>query len=230
MAAAVLIFRTRRVLSRIVEDEERTDGPVRKVVGENIQRVRSLRQMTVRDLAARLKELGLPLSASGVSEVEHASRKLGIDELLIIAIALNTSVIDLISPISEPDTTAAINLQVAEGIEPVHPQELQRWMRGDGPPWDATQAEQNAFNAATSQLRKDLRWLRSHPALNAITTLDELAFDAVAYKEHMITISPPSAYADALRQQLARVVSYVNLLADDVEHRDDKKVQGRDGG
>ena len=73
------------------------------MIGQNIKRIRDdVRGMKGSDLSDRLNELGLKLSTSGVSEVETPTRKLGADELLIIAIALNTSIIDLLTPRSHP--------------------------------------------------------------------------------------------------------------------------------
>jgi hypothetical protein len=76
---------------------------VQLVIGQNIKRIRDdVEGMKGSDLSDRLNELGLKLSTSGVSEVETPTRKLGADELLIIAIALNTSIIDLLTPRSHP--------------------------------------------------------------------------------------------------------------------------------
>src|SRR4051795_4236757 len=105
------------------------DMTVRRVLGDNIKRIRQVRDMTVRDLAARLKPLGLSLAPSGVSEVENATRKMAADELLVFAIALKTSVIDLLMP---PDGES---LTVANSIE-MGTDDLYGWLRGDQP-WPA---------------------------------------------------------------------------------------------
>lgn len=97
---------------------------VRKVIGDNIERVRRARGLTVRDLSARLKDYGLALSPSGVSDVENATRKVAVDELLVLAIALNTSVIDLLTPHDGQ------SLSVAEGVEPLQPEWLEGWLQG----------------------------------------------------------------------------------------------------
>jgi hypothetical protein len=78
--------------------------------------------------ADRLNELGLKLATSGAPEVETPTPKLEADELLIIAIALNTSIIDL------PTPRDGSPLTVAEAVEPLPPSWLEGWLRGSGRP------------------------------------------------------------------------------------------------
>src|SRR5258707_8306203 len=134
----------------MVDEEQSIGKKVRLVIGQNIKRIRDdVQGMKGSDLSDRLNELGLKLSTSGVSEGETATRKLGADELLIIAIALNTSIIDLLT------RRDGSPLTVAEGVEPLPPSWLEGWLRGETP-WPATsdKAVQDDFFKTASEERK----------------------------------------------------------------------------
>jgi hypothetical protein len=131
----------------MVDEEQSIGKKVRLVIGQNIKRIRDdVEGMKGSDLSDRLNELGLKLSTSGVSEVETPKRKLGADELLIIAIALNTRIIDLLTPKDGSPLT------VAEGVEPLPPSWLEGWLRGETP-WPATsdKAVQNGYFKTASK-------------------------------------------------------------------------------
>ncbi|WP_197415459.1 helix-turn-helix transcriptional regulator [Mycobacterium sp. IS-1590] len=187
---------------------------VRETLGHNLRRIRNLRELTVRDLSARLKALGLSLSPSGVSEVENAVRKVGIDELLIIAMALNTSIIELVSP--QNWTT---KLQVAKGAEPIRTDRLRAWIKGEAP-WSKAVDVDEFLEAATEYQRQE-HAITARPDIAAITFLRALAMEDV---ECMGYIAEPEPVAAALRRQSAKVSSYMELLADEVaEHGADKR-------
>ena len=189
--------------------------PVRSVVGANIKRIRDLRAMTVRDLAARLKTLGLSLSASGVSEVETAQRKLGVDELLVFAVALNTSIVELITP---PDRRQP--LQITDEIESVPEAYLDWWLQGVRP-WPKD-ADLDEFYTAASATRQHDRMLRRRPDVKAVDLLAGLVYDVAGLVEHFHDHETKEQEwvveeAARLREYLAKAVSYVNLLADELE-------------
>jgi transcriptional regulator with XRE-family HTH domain len=147
------------------------DTTVRTVLGDNVKRIRNVRELTVRDLSARLKQLGLSLSPSGVSEVENAARKIAVDELLVFAIALNTSVIDLLMP---PDGEP---LSVAEGFT-FDTGPLYLWLQGEGP-WLPDAASNELIDKSGAEFIEAARdyhkrmWWRENgtPAEHAATIL-----------------------------------------------------------
>ena len=152
-----------------------TTDPVRKVLGDNIERIRrGVRGMTVRDLSARLEPLGLKLSASGVSEVENATRKVSVDELFKIAIALNTSVIDLLSPLGGE------TLAVADGVGELTVEQLYFWLRGDTP-WPEDASQEDFWKAARHHHKVMLSWAED-PVMKSIVRLTR-SQDAKAFGE-----------------------------------------------
>jgi transcriptional regulator with XRE-family HTH domain len=194
---------------------------VREVLSDNIGRIRRLRGMTVRDVSARLKELGLRLSASGVSEIENAVRKVSVDELLVIAIALNTSVIDLLSPADGSP------LALAQSIEPLEPMWLELWLQGMTPwpqeAWGVPASTQlEAFLATASEYRRAMHRRDTRPEIAAIDGLRERvlrvieALEDPAAKRDM----PLRGMSSSMRSHLEEVDAYTNLLANRLEKSD----------
>jgi transcriptional regulator with XRE-family HTH domain len=216
---------------------------VRKTLGDNIGRIRRLRGMTVRDLSARLKELGLKLSASGISEIENAVRKVSVDELLTIAIALNTSIIDLLAPAD------GSSLTVAEGVRPLDPRRIEEWLQGETswpsvlyewlyehgaggwpPPnelLDRFGAQHEEFMETASETRRRLHSQDLRSEVDAAGLLQELtrqALDALENEGASEAVSSGQR-ANELRATLEEVVAYVNLLANRLESRTKKETR-----
>lgn len=197
-------------------------NPVRKALGENIARIRKLRGMTVRDLSAKLDEHGLRLSPSGVSEVENASRKVPVEELLIFAIALNTSLIDLIIPDDRVELVVAKGLSLTTG-------QLESWLRGDSPwrqlpygtPMDAEVSEE-FWAAAAKRRQADRTLLSSRPEIAAIERLKShvrLVAQAQSDPNGFGKVTPFTAEAEVgvLRQLISDLDDYIALLVSSLE-------------
>ncbi len=189
-------------------------GEARRVLGDNIELTRRARGLTVRELADRVKELGLPLSASGISDVENAARKVSVDELLIFAIALNTSVIDLLTP---ADGSA---LTVAAGVDPLPPSWLEKWLSGMTP-WPPDQANKDytdQFFGAASEARQLRQRTDARPEMAEISALRSAVAGAIEGPGTWVNqIDDPNLMAQLIRDTLGRVNAYVNLLADKIE-------------
>lgn len=178
-------------------------NPVRVTLGENVARIRHTREMTVRDLAAKLVPLGLKLSPSGVSEIENAGRKVSVDELLVIAIALNASIIDLLLPdINE-------RLKIAEGIEPITQLSLAEWLGGRlvWPPG----ASREDFTSAARGSRKAALQANEAPSVKAVARLASMMHFSEMFG------MPPGNAAKVLRDALADVDREVGAVIADYD-------------
>ncbi|MGO9925134.1 MAG: helix-turn-helix domain-containing protein [Mycobacterium sp.] len=186
---------------------------VRKVIGDNVERIRRIRGLNVRDFSARLKGLGLSLSASGVSDVENAVRKVSAEELLIFAIALNTSVIDLLTP---PDGKL---LKVADKVDPLPASWLESWLSGEKPwpPVPTNSASANEFFDTASEFRRRQQRTELRPEIGEIGSLRDTVASAIDGPGPLNEITDPGVMAKHLRDQLERVDAYVKLLADHLE-------------
>lgn len=69
-----------------------------EVLADNIHGHRSLRRMSQQALADQMKALGHGWWRATVSEVERAGRTVTTDELLALALALDTTIADLLDP------------------------------------------------------------------------------------------------------------------------------------
>ena len=183
------------------------------MIGQNIKRIRDdVEGMKGSDLSDRLNELGLKLSTSGVSEVETPTRKLGADELLIIAIALNTSIIDLLTPRSHPSSQEGgkggrLQLQLTD----CH---LSARRRGRPP---------QTKLARMATLRQRLKGGRCGIApkrertFRKVFALRSAVTGATDGPSDFNQVEDAKVMAEYLPDQVERVATYVNLLADRLE-------------
>ncbi|MBS1691919.1 MAG: helix-turn-helix transcriptional regulator [Actinobacteria bacterium] len=194
--------------------------PVRVSLGDNIRRIRGVRSMTVRDLSTQLAPLGLKLSPSGVSEVENATRKVAVDELLKIAIALNTSVIDLLLP------AGGECLTVAKGVDPLGVDELYWWLRGEQPwPEDASQEE---FAKAARDLHRTMLWWNEDPAVKAVSLLEPIVRLAHTQDVRVFggTFGPAARKAlDDVNREIGKLITEVETAEQQL--KPDERLDGR---
>lgn len=185
---------------------------VRQVIGANIQRIRKVRGLKGEELVSRLRAHGIQIPASSLSEIETGKRRVSAEELLVFAIALNTSVIDLLTPLDGSPLT------VAEGVEPLHPAWLEDWLRGETS-WPATgdQATQDEFFSTASDERKLRYRTGMRPELQEIAALKSAVTGAIDGPSDFNQIGDPELMAEYLRTCLDRVDAYVKLLADRIE-------------
>lgn len=73
-------------------------GESGQTVRDNIARVRREQRLTLRDVADRLAETNRPLAHNTISEIERGARRVDVDDLVAIAIALDVSPNTLLTP------------------------------------------------------------------------------------------------------------------------------------
>lgn len=64
-------------------------GPTGERVGRNIKALRG--RITVRELSARLAQIGQPIVPSGITKIEMGARRVHVEDLVALAIVLNVS-------------------------------------------------------------------------------------------------------------------------------------------
>ncbi|WP_435270613.1 helix-turn-helix domain-containing protein [Streptomyces sp. 1222.5] len=79
-------------------DEQRRRGPAAtqveatgQAVRDNVQRLRKARGLTTYQLAQKLAEIGRPIPQSGISRIESGARRVDVDDLTALALALGVS-------------------------------------------------------------------------------------------------------------------------------------------
>jgi transcriptional regulator with XRE-family HTH domain len=74
-------------------------GPTGRTVAENLARLRKVRGLSTRQLAAALKERGRPISPSGITRMEKGDRVATADDLTALAAVLGVSPAALLLPL-----------------------------------------------------------------------------------------------------------------------------------
>jgi transcriptional regulator with XRE-family HTH domain len=206
----------------VSEEPTRATTDVRTAIAANIKRIRKLRDLNGRDFIASLEEHGMKLLPSGLTALEKGARRVTVDELLVMAVALNTSVIDLLTPDDGSD------LVVAENIPPLNPGQLGAWIAGAQPwrqlpygtPIDAKVSED--FWDAAAKHRQAWRALESRPEIAAIDRLRghvRLVAQAQNDPNGFGKETPFTAEAEvgALRQLIGDLDDYIALLTSSLE-------------
>lgn len=79
-------------------------GPIGDRVRRNILRLRTERRLTTARLSAALKELGQPIQPTGITKLEKGERRVDVDDLVALAVALHVSPAQLLEPPTECGT------------------------------------------------------------------------------------------------------------------------------
>jgi transcriptional regulator with XRE-family HTH domain len=66
-------------------------GPVSRYVADNLVRLRKARGLSTTRLAAELKEIGHSIPATGITRIEKGERRVDVDDLAALAVALKVS-------------------------------------------------------------------------------------------------------------------------------------------
>lgn len=91
MAAPCVVCKVRTTIPNMGTNKKER-GPVSERVAANVKALRKARgNMTLDDLAGRLRELGHPILKSGLSKIESGERRVDVDDLVALAIALQVT-------------------------------------------------------------------------------------------------------------------------------------------
>ncbi|WP_367582167.1 helix-turn-helix domain-containing protein [Tsukamurella tyrosinosolvens] len=93
-------------------------------VAENIQRLRDQQRITYAELSRTLENLGRPIPALGIRRIESKERRVDVDDLVAIAVALGSNPAALLSP----DVGDASEPVSATGLDVVDARSYWQWM------------------------------------------------------------------------------------------------------
>lgn len=104
------------------------EGRPSRVVGRQVKRLRKRQGISAQRLADRCTELGaLGFNRSVIANIESRREDVGVDELMILAAALNTPPTLLLAPLGDNQKVAVTPKTI------IHPHLLLDWMTGGGP-------------------------------------------------------------------------------------------------
>lgn len=99
-------------------------GPTCEHVAANLKRIREGQGLGLRPLADKVKVLGREISPSAISKIETGIRRVDVDDLAVLAYALGTTPVDLLTPAEEK----ALPTGIPAGR--FHLEEVEAWLHG----------------------------------------------------------------------------------------------------
>lgn len=79
-------------------------GPIGDIVRRNARRLRETRGQSLRAFSLVLESVGRPLSADAILKIEQGLRRVDVDDLSALAVALGVTVAQLLEPPTDCDT------------------------------------------------------------------------------------------------------------------------------
>jgi transcriptional regulator with XRE-family HTH domain len=211
-------------------------GPTGKTVGRNLARLRQQRGRTTRQLSAQLKQAGRPIPASGITRMEQGERQVTADDLVALAVVLNTSPISLLLPAEWGDVTVELTNE-----RQLTARTAWRWIRGLSPASDygVSPSEivagpdedewEDELDRKYWQLRQDydavtlppeLRRVRENPASRDA--------DAVTFQvERLVRMAGGKASDEAFEEQMAATKGAVQRLLAELERLAEERARRR---
>jgi len=104
-------------------------GPAAKRVAENVAKWRKARGLQQRDLSAKLTEIGRPMLPTVISKIERGERRIDVDDLMALSLALRVGLLALLLP-TEGDGQAPVELTAEVTLRATDAWE---WAEGDKP-------------------------------------------------------------------------------------------------
>ncbi len=101
-------------------------GPTSERVAANVKRLRDEQRLTLDQLSKRLGEVGRPILASGLSKIEQGDRRVDVDDLVALALALEVTPNALLMPGHADETQTALTEEVV-----VSARRSWRWAAGE---------------------------------------------------------------------------------------------------
>jgi transcriptional regulator with XRE-family HTH domain len=130
-------------------------GPFADILRANLSARRHALGLTAQEVSDRTRHAVRPVGRSAVSEVERGARRVDVDDLVALAVALETSPIDLLTP-----PTTASEIQLGQDDLLLFPDQTHRWLREGGDiraivrPGNPLEAELIAIRTEISQLKE----------------------------------------------------------------------------
>ena len=171
------------------------------VLARRVRELRADRGLTAEQLAARVRALGGDLGRVAITKIERphddGRRRVTIEELVLLAGALNTSPIELLTPQDPPSE----RVRVTDSLETTG-SDLRAWARGEGPTtWDVGRWEDDATRRAheyhrAKPAKEYAVWQARHPAVRAAQDLLRQCEDLAAREvdEFLYEIEPVYGY------------------------------------
>lgn len=207
----------------------RTPPTIGDLVSANVRRTRERRGLSVRQLSARLDELGYKLLPSGVTNVEARDpakrRRVDVEDLVALALALKTTPAALLAGVEDYGQPVALTPERS-----VKPLVLEQWVAGAGYPAPYVERGDDRLVLDGSPLDVQRRHAldeRGHPGRTAVQQLGakvdqavEILRDGVDMGATYVGTRPEDLRASvvsSIRRAAERVGTYLSLLVEELQ-------------
>lgn len=85
-------------LAKVAAANEVVPGPTTRYVIANVKRLRAEQNLSQADLSRRMSEVGRPILPTGLHRLENGRRRIDVDDLIGLALALGVSPVTLLLP------------------------------------------------------------------------------------------------------------------------------------
>jgi hypothetical protein len=106
-------------------------GPSSARVAANLRRIRREREVSTAALSKRLDAIAWPILDTGITKTEKEQRKVDVDDLVALALALGVTPNRLLLP--DVEGVNALNIHVLTAVVHGRPEELWQWAQGERP-------------------------------------------------------------------------------------------------
>lgn len=98
-----------------------------RIIGDRVAQLRMRHGWTQRTFSERLKTYGVTMHRNSINDLEHGKRKIKVGELLVLAMVLQVSPLELLAPSNPTDL-----ISISETIKPELAIKVRLWMLGHG--------------------------------------------------------------------------------------------------
>jgi transcriptional regulator with XRE-family HTH domain len=145
----ILIWHTRRMPAKKQIDA----GPIGSAVAANIERLRESQNLSYAELSRRLDELGRPIAPLGLTRIRDQKRRVDVDDLVALALALDVSPATLLLLPEALVGGANGTAPVTEGGADYPRRQIWRWLVAEAPIDDPGSIGLPSTSAVGFQLR-----------------------------------------------------------------------------
>lgn len=107
-------------------------GPIGVAVAHNVERLRESRNLSYAELSRRLTELGRPIAPLGLTRIRDRQRRVDVDDLVALALALDVSPTTLLLP-DRPAVGTSGSAPVTEGGDDYTREQIWDWLIAEAP-------------------------------------------------------------------------------------------------
>ena len=108
-------------------------GEMTALVGANVKRIREAQRLSLEELSQRLEDSGWILNRSSLSKIERGTRRIDVDDVVMLAATLHVSPMDLLLPTEDRPVVLKAAQSITDREIPGGPlwEEVSAWIRGD---------------------------------------------------------------------------------------------------